>query len=341
MPTLGAHCRATVLTSTTPLRAYGTCDRLDDEGRQWHDRLAYFERAPDGWHGRQLPLLGRPLATAQDSTGTYLLYEARDEATGLTAAVLKRDADGHYSHRALSREESVGSGAIVAAAGRWWAVWTCVRGGGREYSLCEAGTLFGVTAARSITAAAAGDFLPSLAWRADGRLDLLWSRVTPTIDGGDYEIRFASTTGHGWTSRRLAMQPNDTLVGQVATDGSHTYAAWIQRGRPVVGSDESGHWRTHAFVTRSCAWSAALAVSSGSVTVVVNQCAPDQAAEDESGRAVTALERRHGRWSTRTLAQTPNNGSYALGVVSRAGRASVLFRTIGWTSYSRTQAGAA
>jgi hypothetical protein len=345
VPTLDSHCRlqtivaSTAYTASAPaVRGFGDCDRTDDEGRERHDRLAYAELRPDGWHVRRLDLLGRPLASAHDGRSTYLLYEAHDEAGRLYAGVLERNPHGHYSAQRLTPEDSVGSAAIVAHAGKWWAVWTCVRGGGREYSLCEAGTLFGTTRPRAITAEGAGDFFPQLARRSVGRIDLLWSRVQQTIDGGDYEIRLASTTGHGWHSRQLAQRPNQTLTGDIASDGPHTYAAWIVDGRPVVASDESGRWRTHGFVTRSCARSAAVAVSRGAVIVAVNQCAPNGDDDDESGRAVSVLERRTARWTSRTVAQTPGNGSQAVDVVSRGGRATLLFLTIGWTSYTRTQA---
>ena len=338
LPALDAHCRGTVLAAGAALRAFGTCDHIDDQGVDEHDQLAFFELTADGWHGRKLGGYGRPLAAAQDSTGTYLLYESHTPPGARDAAVLKRDNAGHYSTRVVHREESVGSADIVAADGSWWAVWTCVRGSGREYSLCESGTMYGATASRTITPDNAGDFYPSLARRADGRLDLLWSRDTLSVDGDENDIWLATRTTSGWRQRLLATRPNEPLVGQVATDGRHTYAAWIQDGRPVVGSDESGRWRTHAFVTRSCAQNVHLGVSRGAVLVAVNQCAEGEIGDDPSGSAVTLLERRDGRWSSARLASSPNpNGLRAGAVVSQSGRATVLLGAAYAGTFTRTQ----
>jgi hypothetical protein len=323
LPTLGAGCVARTLTPGSPARAFGDCDRVDENGVNQHDRLAYFELGPDGWHGRVLSVLGRPVASAQDTTGTYLLFEMHDPARGQGAGVLRRDRAGGYTWRSLNSPGPVGGAGIVVRNGRWWAVWSCVRTAGREYSLCESGTLLGATATRQITADAAGDALPSLALRGDGTVGLMWTRVRQTTDGGDYEIRFATSTGHGWASRQMATASNYNLFGQLSTDGRHWLATWTQRSRPVVASDESGNWRTHEFVSRSCAYSTRIAVSAATVMVAVNQCSPD----DPSGSAVVALERRDGRWTTATVSNHPGGqGPVASDLTSVSGRATVLLQ---------------
>jgi hypothetical protein len=301
-PAMGHGCAGGATAAGALLRNFGACDRWDDSGANQADQLAYYELARDGWHGRILPITGFPLAAAQDRGGAYLLFEIH---RGLQrgAAILKRDPQGRYSYRQLHAEDAVGSGSLVVRNGKWWAVWTCPRGGGHEYSLCESGTLFGPTAARQITTStySSTDFLPSLALRTDGRLDLLWSRSQPTIDGSNEELRFASTTGEGWHSQALRTTTNQSFVGSIATDGLRTFAAWTQNGHPVVASDESGRLTARELPTRSCANSATVAASGLSVVVVINQCAAGDAENNPTGTAVVVLERRGGGWTSITL----------------------------------------
>jgi hypothetical protein len=337
VPGMNGHCRLETLSPGTSLRGFGTCDHVDANGNQQHDLLAYFEGSADGWHGRRLTLLGRPIAARQDGTATLLLFESHDMQGNRQAAVLRRDQQGRYSWRPLNAPDYVGGGGIVARAGKWWAVWACVRGGGREYSLCESGTMFGPTATRQIDATQAGDALPSLALRSDGQLKLMWTRIHQTTSGADEEIRIATSSGRGWTSRTLVTATDQDIYGQLVTDGNDSFAAWVQGGRPFVASDESGAWRIHAFQTRSCASSVSAAASAGSVLLVVNQCATGDYDNHAAGSAVMALERRGGVWTSTTLASSTGRSTAGVGA-SDAGRATVVFaNTPTHNGYSRTQ----
>jgi hypothetical protein len=340
VPDLNRQCRAEVLVGGASPRAFGTCEHRDDQSNEQHDRLAFYELTRDGWNGRVLSVLGRPLATAQDRTGTYVLLELH-QGYERKAALVRRDPHGRYTTRVLSAEGYVGSGALVARAGKWWAVWTCVRGAGRGYSLCEAGTLFGATPPQRITDEAAGDFAPSMALRTDGRLDLMWSRSTQTLEGSDEELWIARRDAVGWSARRLRARPNASFYGRLAGDGRHRFATWIQNSRPVIASDESGSWVVHELLTRSCANSAGLAVSGDTVTLVVGQCAEGDAEEGPQGSAVVVLERREGRWTTSSLdRRTSQTGLRSVDVASHHGDATVLLATSDFAvTQTRTQNG--
>lgn len=334
VPQAGRGCSARVIAADDQqvLRGLAACQRTDAYGQTQYDRLAYVEFRNGRWSTTVLPRAGRPLAAAQDETGTYLLYDSHDSSPGLGATLLKRSITGTYSVRRLGPQNGANAGTVTARAGKWWAVWA-VPGSGvdgdHSHNLFEAGTLLGNTAPRLLTNTTDNDFYPSLALRPAAGLVLAWDRITlgaqETVTN---DIRVAVNTGRGWSSRSLATTSSDSTV-DLTTDGRHVFAFFLLDHRPVVASDESGVLRQHRFVTRSCAVSGAVAASGNNLIAVFSQCTAD------GGSAIVAVERRAGTWSSSTLYSGPGQRSVQ-DVVSRKGRATGLFSS-GPQTYSRSQ----
>lgn len=333
IPQAGRSCAARVVAadSAGTVRGLAACDRTDQYGQRQYDQLAYVELRNGRWTTSLLPRVGRPLAAAQDATGTYLLYESHDPAAGLGATLLKRSTTGQYTARRLGPQNTANAATVVARDGKWWAVWAVPGSGAdgdRSHNLFEAGTLLGNTAARPLTNTTDNDFYPSLALRPAGGLVLAWDRITPGAQETVNDIRIAVNTGAGWSSRSLAKTSSDSSV-DLTTDGRHVFAFFLLGHQPVVASDESGVLRQHRFVTRSCAVSGAVAASAGNLTAVFSQCTGN------GGSALVAVERRAGRWTTATLYSGPGQ-RIAQDVVSVRGRATALFAS-GLQTYSRSQ----
>lgn len=295
--------------------------------------MAYAALRRGAWTMQPLGRYGQPVAVATDAAGLYVLYRA-DTADG-NAAILHRDRSGTVTSRQLGRSGAVGAGTVAARNGKWWAVWSGASGSGRNFALVEAGTMFGPTAPRQITSGTTTtDSWPSLALRDDGRLVLLWQRTADTTMPGA-ELRVATRGPGGWVSRTLAT--GDAAASNLATDGAHVFAFWVSQSQPVVASDESGTLTARRFPTRACVTSGAVAAAPGQVIAAFNQCAPT-ASGRESGFAVTALERRSGAWTSAAVYRSDSTVRPATTVVTRAGRATVLFADARATrSYSRSQ----
>jgi hypothetical protein len=339
VPTLGAGCVLRVMPAQVPpARGFGICRHQTGDGADQYDRLAYFESTGDGWHGRQLSFYGRPQAVAQDETGTYLLAEVHAPTHAQGPAIIHRDTHGTYSWRYLGPAGAVSGAGLVAAHGKWWAVWGCDNDATGASHLCEAGTLFGNTAPRAITSGADRDALPSLVLVSGSNMRLVWTRVRQLTSSEDVDVRTASSAGRGWTSSSLATGHHD-MVGSLAADGGHSFVSWVQDSRPVIASDESGTWQRRVLRSRSCARGAVVTASQGHVLLGVTQCSTgDDPSGTQAGTAVLAYERSAGSWSSSTLSRSDSDGPVVLTGISIAGRATLAFQSAGaGSTFTRSQ----
>jgi hypothetical protein len=246
------------------------------------DRVWYFQGRRARWTQSRSPYRGDVLAAAADRTGTYLLYLGRG-SSGLLDQVLlgKRLHDGRYlPARRLSRlaGTAVNSGvfgaALVAAQGRWWAVWAQARNDPRSSSpptfLFQAKTIGGTQAARRITFTPDQDTLPALALRRDGHgrvtgALLAWSHgvFVPSRQGGlnvendDIRLAHAGRSGR-WSSRVVSRGSYDLqLFASLAQVGRRTYLAWDRQSPDIdprtsrvrFTDDPSGATPPHVFAT--------------------------------------------------------------------------------------------
>jgi hypothetical protein len=86
--------------------------------------ISYHEGSGTTWSLEATPYRGFVVATAWDTTGSYLLYMDR----ALKLRITKRLTSGTYIQgRLLSTnlgpDGSLAQGDVVATGGRWWAVW--------------------------------------------------------------------------------------------------------------------------------------------------------------------------------------------------------------------------
>lgn len=303
--------------------------------------LRYVVRSGSGWRTvMTLPYSGVLLGSAQDNTGSYLLFADR----GTHLVKVGRDA-APGPRRTLSRNDGGDDGAVVARDGRWWAVWSTnvPDGGGR--ALVEAGTLLGPTPARRITFTNARDMPPALALRPGGGLLLGWPRVTYTDGRASSEIRVATNRGSGWASRSLAVESGIPRV-TVVSSGAHTFLSWQRDLRPVVASNESGVLRTKVLTVYPCATGTRLAVSAGRVFVAWNACTSGRLdyetgyTDPKAQHEIYLAERAGGAWST---ASVFSGSQFSLGgLTAGGGKATVIADRLGsdptkFQMFSRSQ----
>ena len=243
------------------------------------DRAWYFQGRRGHWTQSRSPYRGEMLAVAVDRTGTYLLYFG-GQPTPDRVLLGKRLHNGRYlAPRLLSRLQGaavntgVQGAGLVAAGGKWWAVWS--QGVPADPTappppamLFQAKTIGGAQATRQITFRPAQNLVPVLALTRDRRHHpsgalLAWSngKVVPQTGGGFVEIhdiRLARAGLSGrWSSRLVSPGPYDVqFAGSLAWARGTTYLAW-DREHPDVGeatrrvrfTDDPGVSPPHVFRT--------------------------------------------------------------------------------------------
>lgn len=220
------------------------------------DPLWYAEGRSGRWTQELSPYHGEVLATAADATGSWLLYL---DAGGYDRVMLtRRSPTGRWSPpRTLSRLEgsAVGSGvqgaALVAADGRWWAVWAQALPDPESSSpatrLFQAKTLGGTRSARPIGAVPATmqETGPALALVTDRRgrpagAVLTWARdvegaVTHTQND---QLRYARAGLDGRWSARVSVPAGPTpaaLHPALFRSAGTTWLAWQRQSLDLDG----------------------------------------------------------------------------------------------------------
>lgn len=247
------------------------------------DEVRYVEGRGSRWRVEPTPYRGHVLSTAVDRTGSYLLYQAKD---GLR--VTKRLADGRYTagHLLQAGPRVPPTGGVqadlVAAAGRWWAVWDA---DGQD--LWEAGTVGGVFRTGRVTGSLAPDSTPTLALTtaAPQQAVLVWLR-----SGVLWAAR--STRPGAWRDSHQLGGP--ARSPELVVEGSTLHLAFFRAQRVLYGV---GPWR--GLTTREVPGAppsepVALAVSRGRVFLVRSQATGSQV-------LLTTRSSPAGRWRTSSL----------------------------------------
>jgi hypothetical protein len=224
------------------------------------DRVFYFEGTGAGWTNARSPYRGRVLAAAADASGSYLLYE-----DGRATRIARRTASGVFSGGRVVGGPAT-TGGLIAAGGRWWAVWR-----ERSGELFESRTM-GRPVMRARVALEASASTVALAARPGGVAVLVtgapggaarlavgsgggW-RFERTIAGAGAGAtvatseRVTAVTGSAarYSDDRSAWRPEDALPNRggpvdLALSGGNAFLAWTRRDRvQFAGRAGDGTW---------------------------------------------------------------------------------------------------
>jgi hypothetical protein len=282
----------------------------------------YFRHTPGQLPFRQAtPYTGLVLGAAWDGSGfTYVLFEQNDQLK----IARRTESTGAYS--AVTTLSTTGASVlfytadVVASAGKWWAVWSEQVGPGGEFAqteLFQARTLLGLQGRTRITATASNldDSEPSLAY-AGGRVTLVWTRTANPAVPGPSDLRIATNTGGGWSSRLLAWAGDQNVEPHVVVYAGVTYVTWVRDGRIVVASNASGSFASHTFLTPG--FIPTVAVSFGKVFVAW------AVGEADPLNRVFLAERSGATWTGVFVTGAP---AAPLIVLAQGGKARVVYRT--------------
>jgi hypothetical protein len=301
-----------------------------------YGRINYLEGTGATWRTTRAPWTGRPLATASDTTGTYLLFERTADVGGVgqqSAYIAKRTPAGRFLPPRrigqLRRGWQLTSGSVVAAGGRWWAVWSEEQpadvGGWVPVpgDLYQARTLGRTQLRTRITTDPGQDDTPHLLLRAgNGAAPVLyWRRHTSTM--------VATTTPAGpWRSRQFKADLDTIYSARVA--GTATYLAWdtyLSASNPPpyrevrVTDNASGRFRTTIIGRSNGDYGPFIGVSKGRVFVSW------ETGTVGTTRGAQLAVRAGGHWATRALQPGSSGGQRIVAVVPRQGKAAVLVQT--------------
>jgi hypothetical protein len=209
---------------------------------------------------------------------------------------------------------------IVAAAGKYWAVWSKPTNSttGAQTELWQQRTLNGTAGPTRITFTASNidDDQPSVAY-ADGKLTLAWHRRTVQGSGGPEVIRLGTTTGGLPTAANITANREGQQRPSVAVDSGHTYVAWTDSGQNIglmERDNASGSWKTQE-AANGYVHILDVAVSRGTVFLAYN----------EGDNPQVDVAERHGSWTTTSLTNGVPHTPVA--VAAANGKATVLYRT--------------
>jgi hypothetical protein len=300
--------------------------------------IRYFEGSGSTWSQEATPYRGFVMGVAQDATGTYLLY--LDHRTGQGVRITKRLADGTYTPGRLLSHEWASStdtqGDVVAAGGRWWAVWTEYVGiRPPQLELFQASTLGGTRNRQRITVNQLEDWGPSLALTPGTTfpLKLVWVRGGQRQGEGpaiQSDLRLADGAAGGtWSSRALATLGHDNFWPDARMVGTTTHVAWLRDGRAVHADNGSGRFVSHTFNTP--------AIPHGRAKVAASAGLVFTAWTTGSMRSFVAV-RSGGTW-TGTYASPSSATRFQIlaGLVPRAGKATALTISFGSRLYATTE----
>ncbi|HEV8649840.1 MAG TPA: hypothetical protein VG276_10655 [Actinomycetes bacterium] len=270
--------------------------------------LRWFEGPGGHWRQRVAPYQGRVLAAADDGASTWVLYAAAD-GTRLAAATRA----GAFGPSTKLSATAALAGDLVAAGGRWWAVWTERTSASGLVSLFQARTLGAAVARQRVTVSATVDGHPSLARAASGTAVLVFDRTNPATRRSDLII--GRNPGSAWQWRSLTTD-GASRSPSLAMAGQTTHVAW-QRGTRIVHTDNgTGTFRTHTFATPGAGPS--LAVSASRVHLAWTM------ARTGKPPHVFLAERSGSNWVGSDVTPAAGTPETALAVASSAGTATVL-----------------
>src|SRR6266545_2755907 len=181
-------------------------------------RLRWFEGPGGHWRQVVSPYQGRVLGVADDGTSTWVLYAAPD-GTRLAAA----GRAGTFGPSTRLSSNAALAGDLIAAGGRWWAVWTERTSSAGLASLYQARTLGSAVSRQRVTISAVVDGHPSLARAASGTAVLVFDRTNPATRRTDLII--GRNPGSAWEWRSLTTD-GASRSPSLAMAGQTTHVAW-------------------------------------------------------------------------------------------------------------------
>lgn len=288
--------------------------------------IHYFQGAGSTWTDTLTPYHGTVLATAWDTTGSYLLYRAAD---GLR--ITKRTTAGVFTGGRRISASAVFDGDVVARGGEWWAVW--VEDVGAQSDLFQASTLGPFDHARQrITFDPLFDLEPSLALSpAVDAMVLFWVRERPGIHEVFDQLRAATANLSGrWTSRSFTDFTNVGLTGpDVTVTASKTFVAWheINTAHIVESDNLGGAFTRHTFLTPGIG--PHIAFAGGEVFVGWTTLS--------SPRRAFVAERSGSTWTGRYASPVVPRNQHLLGMVVVGGKATAIIASIPFRIYATTE----
>ena len=139
---------------------------------------------------------------------------------------------------------------VVAAAGRWWAVWSeefgsFVPGGPvPQTELFQRHTLLGVQGRTRVTfATTLDDTQPTLALLA-GRPTMVWTRGSASAQN---DLWIGQTAGGPWQAHPLATLGNQNTHADMAVSAGVTWVTWNRDGQIAVADNGSGTFASRLF----------------------------------------------------------------------------------------------
>jgi len=223
--------------------------------------IRYFRRSGAGWSVATSPYRGRVLGVAADGISTWLLYAN----VGGVHLGRRTTAGGFAASRRLSTVGLTGAtnptGDVVAAGGRWWAVWSEPVGPGGEFAqteLFQALTLGqghfhdGIARQRITSTPANDDLEPSLTFDPatsgdTARVIMAWNR-NDGAQGLVSTIRVASAAFDGrWGSRQWTRTGTFAGSPDLNTVAGTVVGAYVADGRVVQATNAPTTLLTNRF----------------------------------------------------------------------------------------------
>ena len=265
------------------------------------------------------PYRGSVLAVAWDGVdATYVVFQQ-----DMQLKIAKRmERTGRYSAATTldSRPLEIGFAAsVVAAAGKWWVVWSklIVEPTGHHLAMFQRHTLLGTQGMTRISTSRTLNEGVGRLFYANRRLTLVWDRMVEVSCCAPSNLWISTSRGGPWSSRLLTTVASGSMGGvEVAFADGVTYLTW-----PLVRSIMYADNRTGKFVSRRIATStvnfglsARLDISSGRVFVAITT----------ADRRVVLAERIGRTWTQVPVVGKPATG---LAVLAQSGKARVIYRT--------------
>lgn len=193
--------------------------------------------------------VGRVMAVANDSTGTYVLY-----SNDTQIRIGKRTNAGAYSSRAVDTfggGGSLPSGDVIAKGGQWFGVWSEQVGPGGEFA--ETDLFFAGSnlppAPVPPASSSLDDLQPTLAYSLSTPV-LVWARWDSPAVPGPSDLLVSKYISGSWQSTRtFASAGTWNLSPDIFIGGGRTFVAWERDGYVWVASNATGSFVSHRFNT--------------------------------------------------------------------------------------------
>ena len=281
------------------------------------DPIRYYRSRPDGVLTEQTtPYVGQVLATAWDGQNAIYVVIAQ---FGVLVIGKRVESTGAYSPlttlaRQTRPDATPFTADVVAAAGRWWAVWSeefgsFVPGGPvPQTELFQRHTLLGVQGRTRVTfATTLDDTQPTLALLA-GRPTMVWTRGSASAQN---DLWIGQTAGGPWQAHPLATLGNQNTHADMTVSAGVTWVTWNRDGQIAVADNGSGTFASRLFT--GPAGQASVAVSGTHGFVSWHMGNTDR---------VMIAERAGSTWTT---AQLDTVASRSPRVLAQATRARVVY----------------